>query len=98
MITEGPWQSKNEQEPYTIIGAIDGPDEGRYHYTEVCEINEEAADAEANRRLIIAAPALLKTLRAASHALRSYQYGNAATDLARSTADACDAAIVKAGG
>jgi hypothetical protein len=43
-----------------------------------------------------AAPDLLKVLQAASHALRSYQYGNASTELAQSTADACDAAIAKA--
>lgn len=37
--TEGPWQAKNEHEPYTIIGGIDGPDEGRMHYTEICTVN-----------------------------------------------------------
>ncbi|EHK56855.1 hypothetical protein [Allomesorhizobium alhagi] len=34
-----------------------------------------------------------KALTAASHALRSYQYGNSAPDLAQSTADLCDAAL-----
>lgn len=40
--------------------------------------------------------ALIKALGAASNALRSYQYGNSATDLAQSTADFCDAAIQSA--
>lgn len=37
--------------------------------------------------------ALRKIAAAASHALRSYQYGNASTELAESTADAIDAAM-----
>lgn len=41
--------------------------------------------------------ALVKALKAASHALRSYQYGNSATDLARSTADLCDEALKSVG-
>lgn len=41
---------------------------------------------------------LLKLLEAASHALRSYQYGNVATELAAEISDACDAAIEKAKG
>jgi hypothetical protein len=35
-------------------------------------------------------PEILTVLRAASHALRSYQYGNSATDLAKEIADKCD--------
>jgi hypothetical protein len=34
-----------------------------------------------------------EALQAASHALRSYQYGNASPDLAAEIADACDAAL-----
>lgn len=41
---------------------------------------------------------MLAALISAAHALRSYQYGNAATDLAREIADAADAAIAKAKG
>lgn len=40
---------------------------------------------------------LVGVLLAAAHALRSYQYGNGAPDLAASTADACDAALARAG-
>jgi hypothetical protein len=36
---------------------------------------------------------LRKALKGASHALRSYQYGNGSTELAQSIADACDAAL-----
>ena len=51
------------------------------------------ARREANARLIAAAPQLLAALRIASQALRSYQYGNAAVDLAKEIADNADAAI-----
>jgi hypothetical protein len=37
--------------------------------------------------------ALRKTLRAAKDALRSYQYGNSATELAEEVANHCDAAL-----
>lgn len=39
----------------------------------------------------------VKVLKAAADALRSYQHGNAATELAREVADACDAALADAG-
>ena len=39
---------------------------------------------------------LEKMLTAASHALRSYQFGNASTELAQSVADAADAALLAA--
>lgn len=39
---------------------------------------------------------LVKALTGASHALRSYQYGNLATGLAKSIADDCDAVLAKA--
>ncbi|RUU29715.1 hypothetical protein [Mesorhizobium sp. M6A.T.Ce.TU.016.01.1.1] len=42
-------------------------------------------------------PTLVAALKAASHALRSYQYGNSATDLAQSTADFCDEALKSVG-
>ena len=62
--TEGPWQAySDDHDPFVIIGAIDGPDDGVFHFTEVCTVNENAPDAEANRRLIIAAPELLKFAR-----------------------------------
>lgn len=41
-------------------------------------------------------PDLRETLQAAAHALRSYQYGNTATDLAREVAEACEAALAGA--
>ena len=39
---------------------------------------------------------LREALEAASHALRSYQYGNASTELAKAIADKCDAALSRA--
>lgn len=44
-----------------------------------------------------AAIALIQALRACVHALRSYQFGNSATDLAKDTADAGDLALRAAG-
>jgi len=40
-MTPGPWQSHSDAEPLTIIGAIDGPDDGRMNYTIVCEVENE---------------------------------------------------------
>ena len=51
----------------------------------------------ANARLIAAAPQLAGALLAASRALRSYQYGNAAPDLAKEIADAADGLLAQAG-
>ena len=56
--TPGPWQSQHNWDTAgvcSIIGAIDGPDDGRFHYTRVCEVNEEAGEYQANASLIAAA-------------------------------------------
>jgi hypothetical protein len=62
--------------------------------------NDGDADCEAttpeNARLIAAAPQLLAAVVAASHALKSYAYGNSATDLAEGIAKSCDEAIALA--
>lgn len=50
----------------------------------------------ANGTLLAAAPELFKLLTAAALALRSYQYGNAATDLAKEVADAADELLGRA--
>lgn len=54
--------------------------------------------AIANAHLIAAAPELYTALKAARHALRSYQYGNTATDLAAEVADFASVALAKAEG
>jgi len=59
------------------------------------ELSDEAA---ANAKLIAEAPNLVAMLKTASQALRSFQYGNASEDFAKSMADACDETIIKAGG
>ena len=64
--TPGPWQSQHQWDAdgiYSIIGGIDGPDDGRFHYTHVCEVNEECRDAYANVALIAAAPDLYEALQ-----------------------------------
>lgn len=65
--TEGPWQSQHDFDASgesLIIGAIDGPDEGRMRYTPVCEVNVETDSWRANARLIAAAPELYAALKA----------------------------------
>lgn len=63
--TEGPWQSQHDFDrdgELTIIGAIDGPDDGQFHYTTVCLV-EEGEEATANARAIVALPEVLDALR-----------------------------------
>ncbi len=55
-------------------------------------------EVEANARVMVAGPELLRAAIAASHALKSYAHGNAATDLAIDCSAALDAAIAKAEG
>lgn len=76
--TDGPWQSQNSESldgMCTIVGNIDGPDDGRFTYTVICEMNADAADFEANRRLVIAAPELLKALIEARRFLDYFAHG-----------------------
>jgi len=75
--TGGPWQSRSEYEPWLIIGNVDGEihADGTTSYTyksicEICDDDGDARDNDANRRLIIAAPDLLK---AAERSLRGWQ-------------------------
>ena len=72
-----------------------GIDEDRHLIT---KIPAGSIDAEANARLIAAAPDLLAACEAAYHALRSYQYGNSAPELAAEVADDLAVAIAKARG
>lgn len=65
----------------------------------ICEVGLPSGDrVYEDARLIAAAPELLAACEAAYRALRSYQYGNSATDLAKETADDISAAIEKARG
>lgn len=63
-----------------------------------CGEADEISDLHSNANLIASAPEMLQCLTAAYHALRSYQLGNDATDLACEIADACGAAILLATG
>jgi len=67
------------------------------HYI-ACALDQNRFDrdeeVEANARLIAAAPEMHKFLTAASHALRSYQYGNSATEPAKDLADLIDAVLL----
>jgi hypothetical protein len=60
--TPGPWQQFSAQyDPYTIVGAIDGPDEGRMKFREVARINDalDPDEAYANACAIAALPDLI---------------------------------------
>ena len=85
--TPGPWQAKNEYEPLTIIGNIDGPDEGWMRYTDICEV-ADGEEALANARVMIAAPELLEALKGVVRV----------ADRATQEFDAARAAIAKATG
>lgn len=101
--TEGPWQSQHDYDlegEMTIIGAIDGPDDGRWHYQQVAEVCSEhdVAEARANVRLIVAAPDLLK---ACKELIKAFQFTATSFEgaLAANRAyDAGKAAIAKAEG
>lgn len=70
-----------------------GPDDER----EICITAPGAPKiAEAIVEAVNSSDRLRKALQAASHALRSYQFGNAGTDLAKSVADHADAALAGA--
>lgn len=95
--TPGPWIVSVQHHTITVYfeGIEDGPG-----FKLVAIASEHGSlqreEAKANARLIAAAPCMKEALKAASHALRSYQYGNASTELAKAIADKCDAALSRA--
>jgi hypothetical protein len=66
--TPGPWQIKSDYEPLSVVGNVDGPDNGQYRYTPICEVEPTLFPDEnaANARLIAEAPELLAALRSAA--------------------------------
>ena len=86
-------------EPETIAAYRDGGltpeerDRADDHLAECPECLGLLANTARTADAVDALQALLKVARAASHALKSYEYGNGSPDLARSIADALDAAI-----
>lgn len=66
--------------------------------TTICLVWAGDTEGLHTARLISAAPEMITALKAAHHALRSYQYGNSSPELAEQTADACAAAIAKSEG
>jgi hypothetical protein len=64
--TPGPWQAHSHQWSLCVVGNIDGPlDNGEMHYTPVCDVSDIPDAADANMRLICAAPELLALLQEA---------------------------------
>jgi hypothetical protein len=63
----------------------------------ICELHKSGNPKFIDDALLIAAaPDLLEVCQSALSALRSYQYGNGATELAKEVADRVQAAIAKA--
>jgi hypothetical protein len=88
--TPGPWRIDSHTEGVYIVNTI------RSEAQPVART--VAPNSVANAHLIAAAPDLLNVAHAASHALKSYEYGNASPELARTCAAALDEAIAKAEG
>lgn len=86
-ITEGPWQSQHDfdmEGVCRIIGAIDGPDDGRFHYKVICEVDPDGSldtkEQYANARLIAAAPDLADlAANVAGHDERALEMADART-------------------
>lgn len=80
-----------------MIATVSQPDDFPCRDEDEDESLEE--ECKANAAFIVrvcnAHDDLVQVLWAARDALRSYQYGNSATDLAKGIADACDAALAK---
>jgi hypothetical protein len=98
--TPGPWRALGNDDRHELspapIRTLD--DVAIAEAFQTSETPDGYAEMDANARLIAAAPDLLAAVVAASHALKSYAYGNSATDLAESIAKSCDEAIAKAEG
>ena len=100
--TPGPWEVFDPRQSITVIAT-----DTKYGAISICtvSINTRHDEGRHNRDYIAACSpdriiALLDRIEAmelvivaASHALRSYQYGNGSPELAQSAADAIDAAI-----
>lgn len=87
--TPGPWEFSEELQAGGIrIYAWHGP----------VRVSPATAAGLQDAHLIASAPDLWKALKAASHALRSYQYGNSDGSLAMSVADHADAVLAKSCG
>lgn len=86
----GPWSfRRNRATGHDLIQADATP---------IAEVFTRGDLAQANVRLIAAAPELYQAAYAAFHALSSYAYGNGSPDLAETVAEALKEAIDKANG
>jgi hypothetical protein len=68
--TPGPWQAMNAYQWDSIIGDIDGPDDGEMHYESVTDITSHHDRSRANAALIAAAISALPALLAEVERLR----------------------------
>jgi hypothetical protein len=62
--TPGEWQAKNDCEWDEIVGNIDGPDAGQFHYTHVCSVDMDdlrTPEYHANAAIICASINFLRS-------------------------------------
>ncbi len=101
--TPGPdsdiWEKINEETETCILSIVMGYSTGRKSADETMElIYERCLTSYMAGFNNSAVPDLLEACKAAMLALRSYQYGNSAPDLAENIADNCEQAISAATG
>lgn len=72
--TPGPWQAMNAYQWDSIIGDIDGPDDGEMHYESVTDITSHHDRSRHNATLIVAAVNALPQLLALAEDGRRYRW------------------------
>jgi len=90
-----PWGLAAEPDENTCLVAYDATGEAALLAGHGLPDTEALATIVYAMRAANAFPLLLETVRTATHALRSYQYGNSAPDFAREIADACEAVVAQ---
>lgn len=89
--TPGKWWRGSFLPPGSVV-VYAGDDHGK----SVTVIRIKGPFAHADGQLIAAAPKLCRTLIAAYHALKSYEYGNFSAELAKEVAAEAQAALIDA--
>lgn len=90
-----PWGAAAEPDENTCLVAYDATGEAALLAGHGLPDTEALATILYAMKAANAFPLLLTTVQTATHALRSYQYGNTAPDFAREIADACEAVLAQ---
>lgn len=94
--TPGPWRIYDYGDSYEVL-VIHRDSENRICFMATPGSSGDPVMIAANARLIAAAPDMANALKGAMHALKSYQYGNAAPDLAEEIAEHIGAILAHIG-